>query len=354
LRDLAETISTMWGAEAESDELRVPDAALIERVSRVRRRALEAIVAADTRFFDDVAVAVYDDRPPPKLDHLRTRRMRAAYRRPGADNGPMAHTIINGTIRSLGNRGLRASAGGIDLADLVDELELDAETRAAVEPRLVEYSELALTHALRRYEASMRFQAALEQLVARRLRDEPTGGSGSLDPDDAYISVRDVDGRAARDARRALTALNTETLAALRAELPPDTAERLRRAWNRARFPNIFGDRHSAIPMLTRALELPDLSEEQRERVTELVAEFRLGFNDLCEQLVTLREHEPASFDPRASRDDRRAQRQRFDRLRALSLERSELRDKTISRLRRLLDEAQNETLEQRTQAEEP
>ncbi|MHC5114603.1 MAG: hypothetical protein ACYTGP_09270 [Planctomycetota bacterium] len=354
--ELAETIPTMWGRGGA--EAIAPDVASIKHVYALRSRVVEAIAAADARFLDDVAVALYEGKTPEKLANVVVRRRRALYSRAGADEGAMGHSIINGTLRTVANRGGRKGAAEIDLWDLADELEPDAATMASIEPTLTSYEERAAELARRRYEASMRFQVAVEQLVAKLLREGATRTSTPLEASDPFVAARDGDGAVARDAREQLSTLNDETLAALRETLPADAAERLRRAWNRARFPNVYHERHSAMPTLTRALELPDLTDEQRERLRDLAAEFRAEHEAINEQLVVLREGGSVGFEPNATPDEMqeraKQRRQRFDRIRALGLERTELRDKTLARVRRLLDEAQNEALEKQAEPESP
>ena len=84
-----------------------------------------------------------------------------------------------------------------------------------------------------------------------------------------------------------ITAVNREILEQLAGALPAEAAWQVRLAYNQAAYPEIF--REGADKMLEGALSIPDLDDTQRERISDLSAQYRADFFAICEEMVGLR-----------------------------------------------------------------
>jgi hypothetical protein len=94
--------------------------------------------------------------------------------------------------------------------------------------------------------------------------------------------------RKVREQNDALTKLNRDAIEKMLTALPVDTAARLRDAYNRRAYPNVFNDDLSLEQRLTAALNLPDLGPDQRSRLNELSVEYRPAYARLCNQMVEI------------------------------------------------------------------
>jgi hypothetical protein len=154
------------------------------------------------------------------------------------------------------------------------------------------------------------------------------------------------EGRAAGEARDAVTALNKSTLPRVLALLPADQAQTLRRSYFQKAYPQVFRDERSAEPHLKAALTLPSLNSDQRSAVQEISMEFHSQYEALCDQMVELEANAPdleRAIGGRGGReggDWQQIQEQMRNREK-IEFERNDLNDKTLSRLRAALNEDQ-------------
>jgi Spy/CpxP family protein refolding chaperone len=75
-------------------------------------------------------------------------------------------------------------------------------------------------------------------------------------------------------------------LESLVAALPGDLGYELRSDFNRLAFPSIHGDPGALDRKLNQALKLDSLTPDQRQKLNDLVAEYRPAYAAFCEQMV--------------------------------------------------------------------
>ena len=90
------------------------------------------------------------------------------------------------------------------------------------------------------------------------------------------------------DAEKAIGDLNKATLDKLIKVLSPGKASALRRAYDKKAYPSIYNDAASVEDHLSRALALPDLTADQRNRLSEVAADYRPAYEALCRRLIKL------------------------------------------------------------------
>ncbi|MHC5023197.1 MAG: hypothetical protein ACYTGG_04715 [Planctomycetota bacterium] len=338
---------SMWSVAEDEDEsgrqqLRSPTAEEVKRLYELRRKAIAAVNALDAEFFEDLQVALLDDEQLPRMERVRLARNRTVYRRASSMAGSGAFVSIGGPGRSAGRRMMLGGMGGseesnVDLSRLVEDLDLTTEELESSDPVLFSY-EQTITDVFRaHYEASMRYQEAMDKLTAESSTTDGQGRrSVRMQGAGAHREIFETDGRAARDARRQLTNINRSTLENVRKNLSEDAAEELRRAYNREAHPGIYLDPRSAESNLAAALNLPDLSPKQRSELGEAAMTYRAEYDALCEQLVeaTVARDASGDFFDRNRMQIVQEQRRALEKLR---FERDELSDGMRVRLRAML-----------------
>ena len=148
---------------------------------------------------------------------------------------------------------------------------------------------------------------------------------------------------AARVSGDPIAELNRVTMEKLLVALPPASAERVRRTFDRMSWPHIHDDRSSAAGLLTAALKLSDLTAQQRTDIENIAAEYRPTYDALLERMKTMAEGPDSSiYDQEHSTEEqrlafmhRRTQRQR------MLFDRHELNVRAWQRLKAVLTEDQ-------------
>ena len=140
--------------------------------------------------------------------------------------------------------------------------------------------------------------------------------------------------------RTRVVELNRRTLDRLTQSLGRADADAVRDAYHRRAYPRIFEDDGSAWPELTAALDLPDLTGDQRVAIQDLSVEFRSSYDDLCRQLVELRLRVPLD-QPAWGGQRWRSATDRNRSSERLETDRTNLSDKARLRLKSRLSEEQ-------------
>ena len=144
-------------------------------------------------------------------------------------------------------------------------------------------------------------------------------------------------------ARASIVELNRSTLARVSEALPADLAGELRRSYDRVAFRNLFDDPRSAEPLLGSALELPDLTAEQREALAESALGYRADYDAVSERMVAVMREASEAGEDRGRNWQRRLERR--NKLEKLRFDRGELNERTRRRLRAILNEHQIERI---------
>ncbi|MCI0363077.1 MAG: hypothetical protein L0219_04300 [Phycisphaerales bacterium] len=333
----------------------------VDELYRLRKSAIDAVKAVDASFFEDVQASLLDEAQAPKLQRLILARQRAIYnrtietpdflgsvRRGGRDGGREGNRDWRDSRAfRAGTDGGDSAEAGIDLAGLVDELKLVPNDPAALDATLLEYEKAATVAFQKSFEAGMTMQQSREKMFAQMARavGEERGPGGPGGPGGGFRQMMEIEGRAAREARQAVVALNHQTLATLAPAFPEPAAAQLQQAYNKAAFANVYRDPDSAEPQITAALALTDLTDQQRSQVQQVALDFQSAYGQTCEKLIELsiaerRSNTGQSRDEGQQRDWQARQEQRRQR-EAIYFERDEVCEKALSKLRGILNEDQ-------------
>ena len=90
----------------------------------------------------------------------------------------------------------------------------------------------------------------------------------------------------AKDPMTKKLAMNRELVADLKKSLPEEQARQFTRAYNKQAFPEVFNDQKSAEAYLEKAAKLSDLSDEQRQGIETVRAEFQQTYDALSQQMI--------------------------------------------------------------------
>jgi Spy/CpxP family protein refolding chaperone len=324
----------------------------IDEIYDLRDRALKSIQSLDAVFFDDLETLVSTPDQASAVQRLRAARQRSVYNR-GLDAGPFDGMFGRGRGRR-GPRGMGAggqsSEGAVDLSVLVEDLELDAEARAAADKLVADYEAQANDGFRRQYESVLKLRREAEKLRAGWRRPRRDGEWSDRDREamrsrwENFRRLQENEGRAAADERKFMVDLNRATLAALAEALPEAQATRIETAYKHAAFPGVYDDPDRADRYLTTALQLRDLDERQRTGIDAILAEYRPAYETLSDQIAEIhaaREEAGTGFDP----ERWQAYREQRNRIDVLDFERRELNAKALRRLREVLTDEQEARL---------
>ena len=319
LKELPKASASLWHFDRETGTATPASDDVIDRIHRLRRRAGDAVRQLDGAFFDDVRALVGDDRAR-LVDRLRADRLRRTY-------------SIASSMYAFGQSGI--AEGGLDLGDLVDKQRLDPEDAAGIDSILAGYEQSASDAFRARYEATLEMQRATEQWTAV-VHD----AGAQMEFAQRYKEIMGQPSKRVAEANQTIAKLNRASLGELIEALPRAAAESLRRAYNKAAFPTVYTDPAAVGERLTAAMQLDDLTSEQRSSFEELAASYRSDYEELSRKMVELAKQgqvNPMNFET----VDWQAYQQRTEQLQRLHFDRDELNDRAAIRLKAVLRDEQ-------------
>jgi hypothetical protein len=136
--------------------------------------------------------------------------------------------------------------------------------------------------------------------------------------------------------------INAETFDRVLAALPDESSRLIQQTYRRSAFPNVYMDREAAEKHITGALELQDLTGDQRSSIIDLRAEYSPAYEDLCQRMLTTSRDSPA---PNPGSDDWQQYQEYQDRMARLRFERRELNSRALLRLHQTLTAEQIEAM---------
>jgi Spy/CpxP family protein refolding chaperone len=331
-----------------------PTAQQIDDIYDLREKALTSILALDATFFEDVETLVAAPDQAPLVQRLRAARQRSVYDRGLQDNSTGAMFWRRGGRGRRGGprgAGMEASSNenGVDLARLVEDLKLSADDAAKMNKLLAEYETAAIDGFRRQYESAMHLRKAAEKLRAEqsaaRRQGERRDRQAMRSRWEAYQRLSENEGAQATADRKFMIELNRTSLASLLEALPAAQAEALRTAYKYAAFPTVYDDPHGAGRYLEIALQLRDVGDDQRSRITEIVGAYRAAHDEVGDKIAEIYK---VQADPDTARWDRerwtKFMEQR-NQLEVLAFERDELNAKALRQLREVLTDEQEARL---------
>lgn len=291
----------------------------VDRVTRDHRRLMSRIASLDESLFNQIQTVLSDEQTV-LLPRARMARERERYR---------SDAVRFATSRNPGVR--------VDLSELTREVELASADRQAVDPVLARY-ERQLTGELKQM---FDVASGMFEEVTRRMAE---AGAGPPDPENPG-SMRETF-RAFEQAWREVNAevldeasdvseLNHSTVRAMAPLLSENGARTLRHRYYRRAYGTVAREAGRAERRISTALEMTELTDEQRSAVNDLRRAYDTQFVQMMEQAVDILEEQrtvPRWFG-RGNDDDDPA-RVKLDAIRSRL---SELDERTIAQLNELL-----------------
>jgi Spy/CpxP family protein refolding chaperone len=316
---LTEASRRVW--RTEDGVVLPPSAEDLEALARQRRAAIDAVLATDDAFFDDVKTVVEEARHP-TIEELRRERRRQVYRPPQA--------------MQVYGFGSVSSASGVDLLEVVDGLRLAPPDRAIIDPILDDYAERTTPILRDRLMAQIELQLAMDGWTSRMSSNDAEEGVAQWQ---TYQTAMQAPTERVSGFAKAIETANRETADKLTSALAGESGARLRDAFRRRAYPEIYADPIAVHEQITRALALDDVTAAQREQLTDLALSYRPRYEDLSERLIAITSSrmDLVTFEA----DDWREFQQRERERERLVYDRNELSFRAIGRLRTILSEAQ-------------
>jgi hypothetical protein len=322
--------------------------AQVEEAYALAGRVLELVLALDRAFFDDLETLVRTQEGADALARLRASRQRVVYNRgvsapgdgPGRAGGPRGPGRGPGGPGRMWRAYGESSESSVDVAAIVEGLELDDQARGGADRILAGYEARAV-EAFRRQNEIVRAmwrEADLRRAAERESRSDPDqqGQDAGRQRWERMRQETEAQQRALREASDPIVALNREAMEELAAALPPDPGAALRGAYSRQAFPAAYDVANAAERYLAAALQLPDLQGDQGGRLSTILNEYRPAYEQVCGQIARIHADStapPAGFDGEGWR---RFAEQR-SRLEVLTFDREELNARALRRLRDVL-----------------
>jgi hypothetical protein len=329
LKSLQTAQQALWKYEQDTGRATPPSNDAIDNIYQLRKKALQAALAIDNEFFDDVAAAVLAEDQADRLDRVKRARARSVYNRTQYYVG----VAYGGSAES-----------SIDLSQLVRTLRLSDADLAIVDAGLADYEEQATDAFLQRYESALGTNRAQDKWNAEAMAAQ-ADGSNAMSIATKYQSAMGAAQKTLREACDVIAKLNRETIDDLAAALPAATAMSLRSTFNRKAYPDIYNDPGNSESAIQSAARLSDLTDTQRSLINDLAADYHPTYLSFCDQMVLASEGANAFFGASFSADDWKQWQERQELLAKLTFDRNELCARTVQRLRTILTESQVERL---------
>ncbi len=138
------------------------------------------------------------------------------------------------------------------------------------------------------------------------------------------------------EASRAIAQINRGTLAEILELLGEQSSRSVRYAYNRRAFPGVYYDQASVQSQLAAAMELDDLTGDQRDQLSDLGASYLSEYERLCLEMIDIMSSggmDPSTFD----QDDWTEWQKRQEQIQMIQFDRNELSYRAAARLEALL-----------------
>lgn len=300
----------------------------VREMFSARRRSMDRMREAEQAFFRHVRMALENDDDRAIVDRFERRRLIETY--------------------SLGTRTRRVYDSPnqlpyVVLSELTDLQDWTEAHKRILLPILDEY-ETQLLDLLRERQEILLWRAEAGEIPMRFTFQIEDVLSEAQEPDESFQDFfirlqKQLDHSQQRIAR-----LNDQTLARLRDRLPWETIGPVVEQFEREAFPEVFNDDHALEQHFQRAMELKDLTSEQRGQLVEVMTAYRADYRDIAEAFMDAAREYTADVPERIviGYRERREQMEQYEKARdRLVDERSILNRRTARRLRTILTEPQ-------------
>lgn len=229
-------------------------------------------------------------------------------------------------------------AGSVNLVKVLREANLTAEERKAALGALQPRAAALTAKCVEGMMASQQFQRdyqALAEKAAGATRSEE-GKTDMAEMQKIGLSMAELQ----RKLSTVTDQLDADTRAAYKAALdalPEPRREVLQLAYDQAQYPTIFRDKRSALPFLDKALEMKDLTDQQRPQLEALLKSYREEHIKACRAMVPKPMPQPSQTDQASMQQYWQDQMAEANRRETIRFDRDERSQRAVSALRRIL-----------------
>jgi hypothetical protein len=262
----------------------VPDEEIIRALFRLERSAVTSVRTIDTWFFQQISIALGKDFAPTDQQRLERARSREMFLSLDPPEPPVLFRFGDHRLRSVDN----GERPGLDLTQLVGDLELPDDVAGDLAPLLLEYETAATQRFQDAFDTVRRFDEHRALLMARHLRFDDENGlvAEGMHVDDEMneastrlvVVIEDV------------IALNRDTYATLSEALSSPYREQLGASYKRAAWPRVFADERALHGALETALAMEDLTGDQRDAIAEMSLGYRRDYDALSDRIIESRD----------------------------------------------------------------
>ncbi len=283
-----------------------------------RGEATKAVDAMEAALFDDLALALPDTIDRSRIERIRTSLQRSRRRhRMSQDDWLMRQQV----------------EASIDLAAMIlatDPTQIDPSERTVVLDALIAYDE-AVVAPVDELAKRMEIVRSLEERMWSDEHEE-------YDPEVRQAMRKRWTKRRSdvNESAEQLAQLNRSMAEEIFAAVPEETSGTLRAAYERAAYPEIFGN-DRAVDSVVAELLATDVTPEQRQKIESRADQYRQEWSSLARGMVEAKQRKGATqvFPP--TRDSMESQLA----LQQLRYQQDQLEQRTLVQIELLLDSAQ-------------
>jgi len=239
---------------------------------QLRNEAMDGILKLDQSFFSDLILLFTDEAQAQHVQQASRSRLRHVYR------------SVQEHIYTYSD----SETSHVDLTELIAKLKLSSDELKSIEEVISDYEIESGDMIKRKCEIMMNYQKTSDIWSAEITRLQQEGEFNAVAVGQQYQKRLGTAREKVRDINDEIIQLNKQTMVQLTEQLPRYDVSVIRREYSKMAYPSVYEDEASVAEHLTRAFQLPDLTEEQRRRLEELAAEYRPVYESYCQQLVDM------------------------------------------------------------------
>jgi len=324
-----------------------PDDGTTEKAIRQRDELMGRIASLDNRLFDQIQTVLTESQLA-AVPRVRQARERSRYQ------------------AGISRMAMFSSPGaGVDLSEIVDELDLTPDVAAAVDPVIESYERTLTSEVRGLYQGASNVQIELQErmrqaLAAAQSQERDAGtpegrgqgrGRGNRGRDNMGELIEsafaEINARLGEMSGK-ITELNDRTARQVSVLVPEAEGRDFKRRYYRRAFPGVPASRGEAGRRLDEVARMDDLSDVQRGQVRAIGGNFEQSLDGLIEQMVAIARQRPTNrFELRRGRDDD-GRDETAEKLEQLREQRTVLIDRTINDVNAVLGEELTKRLDDR------
>lgn len=271
----------LW-ARGEDDSFQPPTTTEIRDLHETKLKAISSLKKLDDRFLlDELPSLVQTPGQLALIAAARRAHLRSVYlRRNGCKLSIPGHIL-----------GGESELFDLDLLPLLNNIEPPAENLEQFNRLCDSYDEISAKLARQRFSAVHDCKLLADLMLVESFHDGEEYYEFSLTGDSALARQFSAACTNLASAEEQYYQLNLTTPVQLMELLLPESAQLLQDRFRKAAYPDLIDDQQAMHDMLEAALLKPELRDDERKKIVDLLAEYEQEYRALLDQLVAAKRH---------------------------------------------------------------